>query len=237
MRPVILIGHADYETFGVAPETFRDADVPWIEHLAHAGAELPDLSQISGIALYGGEMNVDMGERYPFLSDERIYVRKAIDAGVPYLGICLGAQMLARALDHPVHPAGIREFGFNPLRPTLAAADDELLSTFRDGDLVFHWHEDTFRLPEGAALLATGDEVPLQAFRHGATSWGLQFHLEVDRAEIELWLETAGEDEVASWGKTTDQILDETDRHIKAHEARGREVFARFARVARRHSG
>jgi len=157
MRPVILIGHADYETFGVAPETFRDADVPWIEHLAHAGAELPDLSQISGIALYGGEMNVDMGERYPFLSDERIYVRKAIDAGVPYLGICLGAQMLARALDHPVHPAGIREFGFNPLRPTLAAADDEL-SLARN---ILAEQQAQQRGLSGAARTGEEDELPL----------------------------------------------------------------------------
>jgi GMP synthase (glutamine-hydrolysing) len=235
MRPLILIGHADYETFGVAPAALHDADVPWIEHMAHTGAELPDLSDIAGIVLFGGEMNVDMGERYPFLSDERIYVRKAIDAGVPYLGICLGAQMLARALDHPVRPADTREFGFNPLRPTLAADDDELLSAFRDGDMVFHWHEDTFGLPEGATLLATGDEVALQAFRHGATSWGLQFHFEVDRAEVELWLETAGEDVVRAWGGTTEQIIRETDRHIEAHEARGREVFRRFAGVARRH--
>jgi GMP synthase (glutamine-hydrolysing) len=234
MRPLILIGHAEWENFGVAPAALHDAGVPFVEHLAHTGADLPDLTEISGIVLYGGEMNVDMSDRYPFLSDERIYVRKAIDAGVPYLGICLGAQMLARALDHPVHPAGVREFGFNALRPTALAAGDELLSVFEDGDMVFHWHEDTFRLPEGATLLGTGDEVPLQAFRYGSSAWGMQFHFEVDRGEVELWLETAGEDVVRAWGKTTEQVLDETDRHIEAHEARGREMFRRFANVARR---
>ena len=209
---------------------------PFIQHLAHTGAELPDLSEISAIVLYGGEMNVDMIDRFPFLSDERIYVRKAVDAGLPYLGICLGAQMLARALDHDVYPAGIREFGFNALHPTAAAADDELLSVFRDGDMVFHWHEDTFELPDGATLLATGDEVHLQAFGYGSTAWGLQFHFDADRAEIELWLETAGEDEVRAWGKTTEQILDETDRYIEGHEVRARELLRRFAEVARRGS-
>ena len=209
---------------------------PFIQHLAHTGAELPDLSEISAIVLYGGEMNVDMIDRFPFLSDERIYVRKAVDAGLPYLGICLGAQMLARALDHDVYPAGIREFGFNALHPTAAAADDELLSVFRDGDMVFHWHEDTFELPDGATLLATGDEVHLQAFAYGSTAWGLQFHFDADRAEIELWLETAGEDEVRAWGKTTEQILDETNRYIEGHEVRARELLRRFADVARRGS-
>jgi GMP synthase-like glutamine amidotransferase len=181
-------------------------------------------------------MNVDMSDRYPFLSDERTFIREAVDAHVPYLGICLGAQMLARALDHPVYPSGVREIGFNALHPTAAAADDELLSVFGDGDMVFHWHEDTFELPEGATLLATGDDVPLQAFGYGPAAWGLQFHFEVDRAEVELWLETAGEDEIRAWGKTTQQIQAETDRYIEDHEERAREVFRRFAKIVRRSS-
>ena len=131
MRPLVLIGHETWETFGVAPRALRDAEVPWIEHRAQAGTRSPELSEISGIVLYGGSMNVDMTDRYPFLSDELIYIRKAVDAGVPYLGICLGSQMLARALDHPVYPAGIREIGFNALHPTAAADDDELLSVVR----------------------------------------------------------------------------------------------------------
>ena len=236
MRPVILIGHADWETFGVAPSALRDAGVPRIEHRAYTGAELPDLAEVSGIVLYGGVMNVDMSDRYPFLSDERTFIREAVDAHVPYLGICLGAQMLARALDHPVYPSGVREIGFNALHPTAAAADDELLSVFGDGDMVFHWHEDTFELPEGATLLATGDDVPLQAFGYGPAAWGLQFHFEVDRAEVELWLETAGEDEIRAWGKTTQQIQAETDRYIEDHEERAREVFRRFAKIIRRGS-
>jgi GMP synthase (glutamine-hydrolysing) len=231
MRPVVLIGHADWETFGVAPGTFDDAGVPWLEHRAHTGAELPDLSEISGIVLYGGAMNVDATDHYPFLSDERLFIRKAVDAGVPYLGICLGAQMLARALDHPVHPAGVREIGFNALRPTAAAADDELLSVFGDGDMVFHWHEDTFELPHGAELLARGDDVPMQAFRMGERAWGVQFHLEIDRPELDLWLKAAGEDVVRAWGSTTEQLIDDAGRHLDAQEAKAREVFRRFADV------
>ena len=92
-------------------------------------------------------------------------MREAVDAGVPVLGICLGAQMLARAMDRDVYPAGIRELAFNVLHLTPEAADDRLMSVFRDGDMVFHWHEDTFDPPDGATILGTGDEVHLQAFR------------------------------------------------------------------------
>jgi GMP synthase (glutamine-hydrolysing) len=233
MRPVLLIGHAEYETFGVAPGTLEDQDLPWIEHLAHTGAALPELSEISGIVVYGGIMNVDMTDEYPFLERERTFVRAAVDADVPYLGICLGGQLLARALDHPVYSAGVREIGFNALRPTAAAAEDPLFSVFEDGDVVFHWHEDTFDLPEGATLLATGDLVPTQAFRYGPSAWGTQFHLEVDRAEIELWLKIAGDDGVGAWGSTTEALEAETDRFIDGHEERARELFRRFWGIVR----
>ena len=234
MRPVILIGHDPNETFGVAPGTLAATGMRWIEH--RAGGRLPEPAGVSGIVIFGGAMNVDAIDRHPFLADELAFVRSAMEAGIPYLGICLGAQMLARALDHPVYPAGIREFGFNAVHPTAEAAEDRLLSGFEDGAQVFHWHEDTFDLPEGATLLATGDHVETQAFRYGDTSWGLQFHFEVDRAEIELWLEAAGEEVVHAWGKTTDQILTETARFIDDHERRARDLLHRFWVVVRTRS-
>src|SRR5262245_8482444 len=158
MRPVLLIGHADWETFGVAPGTLQDAGMPWFEHLSHTGAEQPRLADVSAIVIFGGQMNVDMTDVYPILEAERVLVRSAIDHAVPVLGICFGGQMLARALDHRVASAGVREFGFNVLHPTAEAADDPLLSVFEEGDVVFHWHEDEFELPAGATLLARGDE-------------------------------------------------------------------------------
>lgn len=229
--PVLLLGHDPSETFGVAREALALAGVPVEEHHAGTGDVLPRIEEISGLIMFGGEMNVDMTDRYPFLADERKLVREAVMAAVPYLGICLGAQMLARALDRRVYPAGVREIGFNALRPTPEAALDPFLSVFDDGDMVFHWHEDTFDLPEGAALLARGDHVPMQAFRIGDHAWGLQFHVEVDRPELELWLKRAGEDVVCAWGSTVEQVLDEADRHLEAQEEKAREVFRRFASV------
>jgi len=232
MNPVLLIGHDKDETFGLAPESFAGESLAVLPHRGIMGDELPSLDEISAIVLFGGSMNVDMVEQHPFLADERGYVRRAVDRGVPYLGICLGAQMLARALDHAVYPAGVRTIGFNALHPTREAENDPLLSVFDDGDMVFHWHEDTFELPEGAILLATGDQVPMQAFRYGAAAWGMQFHFEVDRPELELWLKLAGEDGVHAWGKSTEQVIEEADTFLAAQERKAREVFRRFAHVA-----
>jgi GMP synthase (glutamine-hydrolysing) len=231
MKPVLLVGHDPNERFGLAPEGIAQGGLEVLRH--HAPADLPTLEDVSGVVVFGGEMNVDMTERYPFLAEERAHVRAAVDAGVPTLGICLGAQMLARAMDRRVYPAGVRELGFNVLHTTPDVQDDPLLSAFSEGDMVFHWHEDTFELPDGSTVLATGDEVHLQAFRIGELAWGTQFHFEVDRPELEHWLELAGEDRVRAWGKSSSEVLAEADRYLPAQESRAREVFRRFAAVVR----
>lgn len=233
MRPVLLLGHDPNETFGLAPAGIGGSGVEVLQHRSTAGSALPPVESVSGVVVFGGSMNVDMTDRYPFLREERALVREAVDTGVPVLGICLGAQMLARAMDRDVYPAGIRELGFNVLHLTPEAADDPLMSVFQDGDMVFHWHEDTFDPPDGATILGTGDDVHLQAFRIAALAWGLQFHFEIDRAELEIWLEAAGEDVVQAWGKTSAEVLDEADRFLATQESRAMEVFGRFGELVR----
>jgi GMP synthase (glutamine-hydrolysing) len=229
MRPVLLIGHDRDERFGLAPSSLADAGLETIP--MRQPGDLPPLDDVSGIVVFGGEMNVDMIDRYPFLAEERAYVRKAVDGGVPLLGICLGAQMLARAMDRKVYPADVRELGFHVLHVTREAEPDPLFSVFREGDRVFHWHEDTFELPEGATVLATGEEVHLQAFRIGELAWGAQFHFEVDRGELEFWLGLAGEDGIRAWGKSSEQVLAEADEHLPTQESRAGAVFRRFAEI------
>jgi GMP synthase (glutamine-hydrolysing) len=233
VRPVLLIGHDPNETFGLAPAGLAAGGVEVIQHRALTGSALPPVESVSGVVVFGGSMNVDMTDRYPFLREERAFVRGAVDAGVPFLGICLGAQMLARAMDRDVYPAGIRELAFNVLHLTPEADDDPLMSVFDDGDMVFHWHEDTFDPPEGATILGTGDDVHLQAFRIGDRAWGMQFHFEIDRAELGIWLEAAGEDVVRAWGKSTAEVLEESRRYLATQEARATELFGRFGEVAR----
>jgi GMP synthase (glutamine-hydrolysing) len=196
----------------------------------------PSLDEVSGIVEFGGEMNVDDTERLPSLVRERVMARQAVERGIPFLGACLGAQILARSLDHPVFRAHAKEIGFAPLRPAPAASEDPILSVYGDGDMVFHWHEDTFELPTGADLLATGDVIDVQAFRAGSRAWGLQFHFEIDAPELELWLDDADAklDLESTWGKSSAEIRDEASRFLARHEEAGREVFRRFADVVRR---
>jgi GMP synthase (glutamine-hydrolysing) len=236
MKPLVLVRNDGFETYGVAVPSLRSAGVDLLLVDAFEGEPLPELSEVAGVVMLGGTVNADQVDRHPFLLEDRALTREAVDTGVPFLGVCLGAQILARALGRPVMKAARRELGFQPIHPTDAAADDRLLSAFADGDRVFQWHQDTFELPEGATLLATGEDVPHQAFRVGDLAWGIQFHFEVDGAELEEWLDEADAlmDLEATWGKSSEDIRLEAKEHMAAHEERGREVFRRFADVVRR---
>jgi GMP synthase (glutamine-hydrolysing) len=235
VKPILLVRNDPVETFGLAVRSLEGAGATVIEFdAADASAERPRLADLAGVVMHGGTMNVDEIDEHPFLKEDRDLTLECVERGVPYLGICLGAQILARATDTPVFRAPVKEIGFEPIRPTATAAGDQLLSVYGDGDLVFHWHQDTMELPAGAELLASGDRVPVQAFRVGPVAWGIQFHFEIDAAELELWLEeaNASTDIEEVWGKPVDAIRQEATRSLTRHEEQGGEVFARFAHLA-----
>jgi GMP synthase (glutamine-hydrolysing) len=235
MKPLLLVKNDPVETLGVALRALSAAGAQTLLlDATDPGAPRPGLDEISGVVMFGGTMNVDEVDDHPFLKENRDLTREAVARGVPYLGICLGAQMLARALDTPVVLSPVKEVGFEPLRLTAAAADDPVLSVWSDGDMAFQWHQDTMELPAGAQLLAGGDRVEVQAYRVGARAWATQFHFEIDAAELELWLDEASQvmDLEDVWGKSPAEIRLEAARHMSEHEAKGTEMFARFARIA-----
>jgi GMP synthase (glutamine-hydrolysing) len=234
MKPILLVRNDRYESFGVAPGALAmaGADVVTVNALER---DLPDVADVGGVVTFGGTVNVDQVEQHPHLGRVREHARRAVERGVPYLGICLGSQILARALGEEVVRGPVREVGFEPVRLTAEAKEDPLLSFLDPEETVFQWHEDTHALPPGATLLATGERIPVQAYRVGDRAWGIQFHLEVDGFELGWWLEVADAamDLKAEWGKSADQIRAEAERHVARQEERGRGIFTRFAAVAR----
>jgi GMP synthase (glutamine-hydrolysing) len=232
VEPLALIRNDRVDTFGIARDAFAQDDLPLVAIDAW-DEPLPDLAEIAGVVAFGGSMNVDETGRFPYLERERHMARECVERGIPFLGICLGAQLLARALDAPVTKAPVKEIGFTEIRRTEAGESDPLLSCFPDGAHVFHWHEDTFELPAGADLLATAEDIPMQAFRAGESAWGLQFHLEIDLPEIELWFDDAGADVEQTWGKSKETVLREAELHLAAQSERARDAFRRFAGIVR----
>jgi len=144
----------------------------------YEGGALPDPNDFDRLIIMGGPMNIYEDDRYPWLSGEKVLIRQAIKAGKSAVGICLGAQLLADALGSPVFAGQEKEIGWLPIRLTEAGKHTGLLSGLPNQSTVFHWHGDTFAIPEGAIHLAESEGCSSQAFLYDNRILGLQFHLE-----------------------------------------------------------
>ncbi len=180
-------------------------------------------------------MNVDETERHPGLLAEREWLAQAIEADLPVLGVCLGSQLIARALGVEVRPGKRPEIGWAPVE--IHEPSDPLVAGLAPSTPVLHWHGDVFDLPPGATHLASSARTPVQGFRV-RNAWGFLFHAEADSQLVDLWLfERAMHDEaVAALGHdgpskiAADAVT--LERRVTACSTAGFEAFA--ALVARR---
>jgi len=232
-RPLLFVRADAFETFGVGPEAVAASGSDLRIWEAIGGEPAPSLDDVGGLVLFGSSYNVEHADEQPFIHALRDVTLDALDRGTPVLGICFGAQILAWSLGSPILKAPVREVGYVPIRPTAAGEKDPVLGHYAEGDLVFQWHMDTFELPRDAELLATGTDVTNQAYRIGETTWATQFHFEIDRPEIDLWVGEVEDSVEREWGKSGVAIREEADRHQAAHAEKGAEVFRRFAGVVR----
>ncbi len=142
------------------------------------GDPVPAVVDFDGWLVMGGPMNVDETDVYPYLLRERELLGALIAADLPVMGICLGAQLLARAAGARVYPKRPKEIGLFNIELTEHAANDPLFSLMSNPQEVFQWHGDTFDLPSGAIHLARSERYENQAFRLGQRVYAMQFHLE-----------------------------------------------------------
>jgi GMP synthase (glutamine-hydrolysing) len=230
MTAITVIRHQPSAPLGIAADALNEIGVPWVYLDVYDAAEWPDLAEVGGLIALGGEMNVDRVDDYPFLERGRLLLAEAVDSGVPLLGICLGAQLLARALGAEVKPSPVKEVGFFDVTATTAGLVDPVLKAFAPRTLVFQFHEDAFDLPDGADLLFESEIVRYQAFRFGPSAYGVQWHLEVTEAIVADWCdETPGLE--SEWGRTKSDVVDEARRMLPAQQAAGRAAVQAFARL------
>ena len=232
MRRLAVFQHVPYEILGTLDPLLRDAAfrIRYINFGRQPDAR-PDISRYHGLIILGGPMNCDQYDRHPHLETEIELIRQTIEEGKPVLGICLGAQLVARALGARVMRNKTKEIGWYELNPTEAGHKDPLFAHFEDSQMIFQWHGDTFDLPHGTIHLATSPDCQNQAFRYGDNVYGLQFHLEVDEAMILRWLHTpsmAREAVELGGAEHPKNIGKETKRHIDQSVALGNRVFGEF---------
>ncbi len=186
-RTVVAIRHIHFEDLGTLEPLLRQRGYvvryldATVDDLAAVDTLAPDL-----LVVLGGPIGAYDEDTYPFLADELALVRRRLAAGLPILGICLGAQLIARGLGAKVYALGVKEIGFGPVQFT-AVGQSSVLAGLGDTP-VLHWHGDQFDIPDGAQWLARTEIGAHQAFSHRGTVLGLQFHLEADARQIERWL-------------------------------------------------
>lgn len=168
--------HVPFEGLGSIGPWLRQAgyDITHTRFFERAG--LPDPQKVDLLVVMGGPMSVNDEAEFPWLAQEVEFIRSSIRAGIPTLGVCLGAQLIARAMGARVYPNRLKEIGWFPVQGVPPA--DGRTFRFPASAEVFHWHGETFDLPAGAVLLASSEGCENQAFQLGTSVIALQFHLE-----------------------------------------------------------
>ncbi len=185
-RRILIVVHQETSDPGLVGQ--------WLTHHGYTldrctpaiGEPLPtDLRPYDGVVVFGGPMSANDDDKLDFIRAELDWLPSVLAAKKPFLGICLGAQLMARTLGARVqrHPEGYCEMGFYRIKPVPGAPQPH----FERPRMVFHWHEEGFELPAGAVQLATGDGFPNQAFRYGDRTFGFQFHPEAYPALVNTW--------------------------------------------------
>ncbi|MFV0253207.1 MAG: glutamine amidotransferase [Beutenbergiaceae bacterium] len=219
----IVLRHLLFEDLGLLHDLlnargyrirYLDAGIDDVSAQVLAEAEL--------VVILGGPIGVYDGEGYPFLDTEQGAIADRLATGGATLGICLGAQLMARALGAPVTATGRSEIGYGPL--TLTSQGRSSVLAALDSEPVLHWHGDQFEIPAGAERLAQTPGFPNQAFSAGPHALGLQFHLEADHRRIEQWL-IGHAHELATVGIDPSRIRADAARHGPALAQRARTVM------------
>ena len=168
--------HVPFEGLGSIEVWLRDAGYEITSTQFYESSELPKVEEIDLLVVMGGSMSVNDEQEYPWLVDEKEFIKSVIEARKPTLGICLGAQLIAISMGGEVFPNSVKEIGWFPIHATKST--NNAVFQFPEEAEVFHWHGETFSLPLGAVPIAESKGCKNQAFQIGTKVIGLQFHLE-----------------------------------------------------------
>jgi GMP synthase (glutamine-hydrolysing) len=216
---VLALTHGPNVGAGVFGDAVREAGHQLLVWPVSLGGEAP--AGADAILVFGGAMHPDQEERHPWLRGELRFLTSALERELPLFGVCLGAQLLARAAGASVHPSSAPEVGWFQVELTEAARDDPVLSSLQPRFDAFQWHHYTYELPTGAVELARSD-LSAQAFRL-ERAYGIQFHAEVTGAQVERWLDE-DPDDVAD----PEALRRETAMRIAAWNETGRALCRAF---------
>jgi GMP synthase (glutamine-hydrolysing) len=223
---VLAVIHGETVRAGVFGDAVEERGHRLEEWSLAWGTSLPrPLDAYGAVLVFGGAMHADQEGYHPWLREENLFLQGVLDIRKPVLGVCLGAQLLAKAAGAPVGPADEPEIGWFGVELTNEATDDPVLGSLPPRFDAFQWHYYKHGVPAGGVELARND-VCTQAFRLGECAWGVQFHPEVTLAQVEAWM---AEDEPVPPG-----VLEQTRERIGDWNELGRGLCDAFVGVAER---
>ncbi|HWZ23486.1 MAG TPA: type 1 glutamine amidotransferase [Cytophagaceae bacterium] len=186
--------HVPFEGLGSIENWARKPDHKVTATRFYEDHKLPFIDICDMLIIMGGPMGVYDEDKYEWMAEEKRFIEKAIVRGKKVIGICLGAQLIAEVLGSKVYKNKEKEIGWMPLKLTPEGKKANVFSDFTDGQNVFHWHGDTFDLPNGAIQLASSEACEQQAFLYDNQVLGLQFHLETTEDSVAAMLENCKSD-------------------------------------------
>ncbi|MBE0532471.1 MAG: glutamine amidotransferase [Rhodospirillales bacterium] len=229
MKRALAIRHVAFEDLGSLGPVLekRGFGVAYADAPAADFADL-DAMETDLLVVLGGPIGVYDTADYPFLEPEIALIARRLAAGRPTLGICLGCQLMARALGARVFPSGLKEIGWAPVRLTEAGRQSCLAPLAETDAVVLHWHGDTFDLPAGATHLAATEACSNQAFSLGIHALALQFHLEATATGLESWYVGHTAEIAATPGVTVGALRTDSQRFAAGLATRAAGIFGRW---------
>ena len=222
------LSHVPFEQLGAMEDWFRERGAEITRSLLFQDDPLPGIDDFDVLVVMGGPMGADDESRFAWMAAEKALIRQAIAAGRKVLGVCLGAQLIARVLGAEVTRNPEREIGWFPVSPTSAGKQDRIGKLFIGNPPVLHWHGDTFAIPDGAVHLLDSKGCPNQAFRYGDNVLALQFHLELEQHNAADLCEACPDDLAPGpWVEDPHSLLGNAQRFEAARILMGR-VLAQF---------
>ena len=229
---ILIIKHIDIEGPGTLGDFLKEEGESFCIIEIGKGAQLPaDPKVFKAVVVLGGPMNVDEEDRFLFLKPENDFIQKVLKEGIPYLGICLGSQLLVKAAGAKVVKSPVKEIGWYRIQLTDTGKKDPLFEGFRPEDPIYHWHGDMFQIPSGGLLLARAQGCPHQALKVGKNAYGLQFHIEITDKSIKEWCDEYCETDLPGRSDHARSMVEDYWKYKQVFDRQAKQLYRNFLNI------
>ena len=235
----LVIKHLFVEGLGIFEQFCHDSGIEIDIVELEKGDSFPNLEGYSALWVMGGSMNVSDEEEFPWLIEEKALIRQAVrELNLPYMGVCLGAQLLADALDGEVQPMATPEVGLLEVNLTEEGLNHPLMAGLPQNFKVLQWHgQEVKKLPETATLLASSPNCLVQAYVVGELAFGLQFHSEVTNSTVEDWVQIPAyrkDLELALGSRGCSKLKKIVDERLSIMNCEAQTLFKNFIQIVKK---